>query len=259
MEHDTFFKMSGVFAVPGEYEKDGKKYIKTAEELKDAAQRFPILPITFGHTNSSEPPSPKFQIGTMKQKWSATQNKALAKYWFDKKKMPEVLRSRALEGKGIPISAWLLSDTIDDDGTLHGMAYSHVAALDEESEDPVCPLTECGAFIVAESETSSRLIFIERLEDAEPKQPEPEPEAAPAEEEPTTVEEPEVEQPKTETPVEQKLAEPDEQVQPEEQAPPEPEIIIPPDVPVVQKPFTVDSEGNYVFVLDAHKQQEKTK
>jgi len=226
MENDTFMKMTGVLAVPGEYEKDGKVYIKTAAELKDAAERFPILPITFGHTTSSEPPSPAQQIGTVSQKWSEKEQKVIASFWFDKKKLPETLRSRALDGKKIPISAWYLADSMDEDGTLHGLAYSHVAAL--EGEDPVCPLDKCGAFVVAESKTSQRLKFTERLEDLDAT-PTPQQEEAPVEstpEEPDEAPEVEVsEAPKTEPSVVQKQTEPD---VPE----PAPEVQLEPETPI---------------------------
>jgi len=258
-ENDTFLKMRGVFAVPGIYEKNGVRYVKTAEELKDAAERYPILPITFGHTNTSEPPPPSAQIGTMKQSWSEAQQKAIAEFWFDKKKMPEVLRSRAYNAERLPLSAWFLADSKDEEDALHGIAYSHVAML--EGEDPVCPLTECGAFVVAESKTSSRQVFVERLQDLEPAQEdkEQEPEVAP---EPTPdVAAVEEEAPKTEPPAEENLAESDAQEQVHEVVL-EPETIIPAEVSQVEvqknRPFDV-VDGKYVFVPQIFKQQQEKK
>ena len=253
-------KMKGVLAVPGEYEKDGKKYIKTAEELKKAAERFPILPLTYGHTEDSLPPTEAQQIGTVSQKWSKDKNAVVSDFWFFEEKMPAALRKKYDSGEKIPISAWYLADTIDEDGTLHGMSYSHVAAL--EGEDPICPIEQCGAFVVAESK--GRLRFIEHTTDleAEPtKEAEKQAEAPVETTDETIIVDNDVplvepEQPKTEPPVEQKPKEADEV--PEVEVPLEPEVIIPPAVPVAQKPFSM-VDGNYVFVPDIFKQKQEKK
>jgi len=246
-------RMRGVLAVPGEYEKDGKKYIKTAEELKKSAIRFPILPLTYGHTQDGLPPTEAAQIGTVSQKWNEEQQRILSEFWFDEEKMPATLRSKYDNGDKIPISTWYLADSIDEDGTLHGMSYSHVAAL--EGEDPVCPIDQCGAFVVAESK--GRLRFIEHAADLEPSEPkvvEKEAEAPLEEAEPATAVEAEPEQPKTEPPVEQKPTEAD--AEPEIEVPLEPEVIIPISAPVGQKPFVM-VDGNYVFTPDAFKQKQE--
>jgi len=251
-------RMKGVLAVPGEYEKDGKKYIKTAEELKKSAIRFPILPLTYGHTQDGLPPTEAAQIGTVSQKWNEEQQRILSEFWFDEEKMPTALRSKINDGHKIPISTWYLADSIDEDGTLHGMSYSHVAAL--EGEDPVCPIDQCGAFVVAESK--GRLRFIEHAADLEPSEPKVEKEAeAPLEEVETPVPdvepvEADPEEPKTDTPVEQKPTETD--AEPEIEVPLEPEVIIPTAVPVVQKPFDI-IDGNYVFTPDIFKQKQQEK
>ena len=243
-------KMKGVLAVPGEYTKDGKTYIKTAEELKDAAQRFPIVPLTYGHTTSSEPPPRAAQIGTVSQKWNEEQQKVLAEFWYHEEKVPDVLRSQIDNGEKIPISAWYLADSIDEDGTLHGMSYSHVGVMD--GEDPVCPITECGAFVVAESQ--GRLAFVEHATDLEPekeKEAAPEPEPTPDE----VVEEVQ-EEPKPE-PAEQKPEVEDEPAQ-EEEVILEPETVIPTELPPSQgsKQFEVE-DGVYRFVLPAYKQKQE--
>lgn len=250
-------KMKGVLAVPGEYEKDGKKYIKTAAELKKAAERFPILPLTYGHTQDSLPPTEDQQIGTVSQKWNEEKQKVLSDYWFWEEKMPAALRSKYDSGERIPSSTWLLADSIDEDGTLRGIGYSHVAALD--GEDPVCPIDQCGAFVAAESK--GRLVFIEQVEDLEPSRPKKEEEAPLEEADPPVpdeepVEEAEPEEPKPEVPVEQKPKETDEVL--EEEVPLEPEVIIPTAVPVVQKPFEI-IDGNYVFTPDVFKQKQEKK
>lgn len=248
-------KMRGVLAVPGTYEKDGKTYIKTAEELRKSAERFPILPLTFGHTQNSEPPTEAQQIGTVSQKWSEEQQRVISEFWFHEEKMPDVLRSHIQNGEKIPISAWYLADSVDEDGTLHGMSYSHVAVL--EGEDPVCPIEQCGAFVVAES--NGRLRFVEHTADLDtaPK-PTKEPEAAPA---PTPdVEKVEDETPKTEQPAEGKPEVSFEQT-PKEEVVLEPAIIIPAEVPrqMGKNPLFDVIDGKYVFVPQTFRQQQEKK
>ena len=251
-------RMKGVLAVPGAYEKDGKTYIKTAEELKKSAIRFPVIPLTYGHTQDSLPPTEAAQIGTVSQKWNEEQQRVVSEFWIDETVIPEALRLKINDGQKIPISAWYLADSIDEDGTLHGMSYSHVAVL--EGEDPVCPIDQCGAFVVAESK--GRLRFIEHTTDLDPSPPtkaaEKEPEVALEETEaPVPDVEPvevEPEQPKPDSPVEQKPAVADE-VQ-EAEVPLEPELVIPSSAPTVQKPFEL-IDGVYSFVPDVFKQKEK--
>ena len=256
-------RMKGVLAVPGAYEKDGKTYIKTAEELKKSAIRFPVIPLTYGHTQDSLPPTEAAQIGTVSQKWNEEQQRVVSEFWIDETVIPEALRLKINDGQKIPISAWYLADSIDEDGTLHGMSYSHIAVL--EGEDPICPIDQCGAFVVAESK--GRLRFIEHTTDLEPSPPKTakkEPEVAPVETEApvpdveTAAVEVEPEEPKPDTPVEQKPAEADEEQVAEEEVPLVPDVVIPATVSVVQKPFRM-VDGNYEFTPDVFKQKQEKK
>ncbi len=245
-------KMKGVLAVPGTFTRGDETYIKTAEELKDAAERYPILPLTFGHTKDHLPPTRAEQIGTVSQKWNEREQRVESEFWFHDEKVPDALRSLIDSGGKIPISAMYLVDSIDEDGTQHGMSYSHVAVLD--SEDPVCPLSECGAFVRVESQTNGRHIFFEHATDLTPAEKK-EPEAAPV---PTPDEvKVEPEQPKPVAPVEQKPKEPD--VAPvQEEVKLVPEVLIPAALATVKREFEV-IDGKYVFVPQAFKQQQEKK
>ena len=243
-------KMRGTLAVAGEHTKNDETYFKTAEELKQAAFRQPILKLTYGHVEGD--PTPEQQIGTVSQKWCEQEQKVLGEFWFHEEKIPEVLRQKLDNGERIPISADYEA-YIDEEGNQSGFNYTHVAVLD--SENPVCPLDTCGVF--------ERRVFSEQLDDLEP-QAEKEPEVAPVEAEAPVpdvepVVEAEPEEPKTEAPVEQKPEEPVEQA-PKEEVRLEPEVVIPIETAAseVQKPFEI-VDGNYVFVPDVFKQQEKKK
>ena len=251
-------KMKGVVAVPGQYKYGDVIEVKTAEELKDAAQRNPIIPLTFGHTVDGLPPTASMQIGTLSQKWSEEQQKVLGDFWFYEEKIPASLRKKIDNGERLPISAGLLLDSVDEDGTQRGISYTHMAIL--EGEDPKCPLGTCGVNVRVESERIVRLEQTAELTtpppppEAEKKETEATPEAA----EPVTTEEAAPEPPKPEVPVEQKPKEADVVPVVEEEVPLEPEIIIPPSVPVVQKAFEV-IDGKYVFVPDIFKQKQEKK
>ena len=244
-------KRKGTLAVPGEHTKGEDTYMKTAEELKEAAFRQPILKLTYGHVEGD--PTPEQQIGTVSQKWSEEYQKVLGEFWFHEEKIPEALRTKLDNGEHIAISADY-DALVDEKNHQSGINYTHVAVLD--GENPVCPIEKCGVF--------ERFPFTEQLDDLEPPEPkaEKEPEVAPPEEE-TVVpdvepEEPEAEEPKPETPVEQKPEEPDEQA-PEEEVRLEPEVVIPIESAVVQKGPGEYIDGNYVFVPEIFKQQEKKK
>ena len=240
-------KMRGILAVPGQHTRGEQTYIKTKEELQDAAQRFPIIPLTYGHIMEGEEVKPETQIGTVSQKCSDSKNAVVCEFWFHEEKIPEVLKKKLDNGERIPISAGY-SAYVDEEGNQSGLSYTHVAVLDEET--PVCPVEKCGVF--------ERQFFIEQIEEIEPKAAEKEPEVAP--EETPLVEEPVVEEePKPEPPVEQKPKEPDEQAPPiKEEVRLEPEVMIPVETPSVQKPFEL-IDGIYSFVPEVFKQQEKKK
>lgn len=236
-------KMKGTLAVPGEHTKGEETYIKTADALKEATLRYPILPLTYGHINHY-PPTPQEQIGTVSQKWCDKEQKVIGEFWLHEEKIPEVLRKRIDNGEKISISADYEAD-IDENKNQTGISYTHVAVLDGEA--PVCPLEKCGIF--------ERMPFSETQEITPvEKQPEKEPEVAP--EEVQVEPEPVPEAPKPEEPAEQKPEDTSEPVVQEEEVRLEPEVIIPASAPVQQKLFAV-VDGNYVFVPEIFRQKEK--
>jgi hypothetical protein len=230
-------KRKGVLARPGEYTKNGETYRKTEEELRDAAQRFPIIPLTYGHIEDGKIPTPEQQIGTVKQTWKQYDgaNHIEGEFWFFEEKIPEALRTKFDNGEPIPISAGY--DASIEDGILKGISYTHVAVLGDDKE-PVCPTS--GGHLVRS--------LLEQLDDLEAPEPKAEKEEeAPLEEQETPVkitkiqtvgETPlgvdgvideeilEPEEPKTEEPVVQKPKEPVEE-EPEEEIRLEPETVIP--------------------------------
>jgi len=199
-------------------------------------------------------PTPEEQIGTVSQKWCEKEQKVIGEFWFHEEKIPEALRKKLDNGEHIPISADY-DAYVDEEGNQSGFSYTHVAVLD--GENPVCPIEKCGVF--------ERLPFSEQLDDLappEPKQDEKAPEVAPVEAEAVVPDvepvEAETEEPKPDTPATENLEEASEPVQEEEEVRLEPEVIIPASAPVVQKAFEM-IDGNYVFVPEVFKQQEKNK
>ena len=239
-------KRKGTLAVPGEHTKGEDTYIKTAEELKEAAFRQPILKLTYGHVEGD--PTPEQQIGTVSQKWSDEFQKVLGEFWFHDEKIPEALKQKLDNGEHISISADY-NALVDEKNNQSDLNYTHVAVLDGET--PVCPIEKCGVY--------DRVLFSESGDITPPEEPkaEKEPEVAPEPEPvPDEVTEPAPEETKPETPVEQKPEEPSEQ-EPEEEIRLEPEIVIPIESAVVQKGPGEFIDGNYVF--EVFKQQEKKK
>ena len=240
-------KRKGTLAVPGEHTKGETTYMKTAEELKEAAFRQPILKLTYGHVEGD--PTPEQQIGTVSQKWSEEYQKVLGEFWFNDKVIPETLRTRLDSGERIEISADY-DALIDEHNNQSSLNYTHIAVLD--GDNPVCPIEKCGIF--------ERLPFSESG-DITPPEPEAEKEpeeAAEPEPVPDEVTEPEPEETEPEPPAVEKTEEPVEQA-PEEEVRVEPEVVIPIESAVVQKGPGEFVDDNYVFVHEIFKQQEKKK
>lgn len=258
-------KMGGVVAVPGEFSYGDRTERKTVEELKEAAFRHPIVPLSYGHTVDGLQPPASMQIGTVSQKWSTDHNAVMGEFWLHEEKIPDVLRKKIDNGEKIPISAGLILESVDEDGTQRGIGYTHIAVLD--GEDPKCPLGVCGMNVRLESD---RLVRLDKSTEITPPEPkaEKEPEVAPEEVEEITERvkkedktpfgdvptEPEETEP--ETPVVQKPEEPSEQAE-EEEVRLEPEVVIPTESVVVQKGPGEFVDDNYVF--ESFKQKEKTK
>jgi len=233
-------KRKGVVAVPGEYKYGDLVEIKIAEELKDAAERYPMVPLTMGHPSFILPKASE-SIGVLKQKWNAVKQRVDGEFWFHEDKISEDLMRR-LKTEAIPISAGILLDDVDADGTQHGMVWGHMAVLD--GENPVCPLSTCGINIRMES-MPDKLIRYEQATNLEvPEEPKVAPEEVKV---PDVVVEPEAEIPKTEEPavvnIEEEVVEPI-----EEEVKLVPEVIIPVGE-TVSKKWKVGPDGWISFTL----------
>ena len=244
-------KRKGVVAVPGEYKYGDVTEIKTAEELKLAAERQPIIMLTRGHPIDGIP-SAKDVIGTVSQKWDAKTERVLGEFWFHDEKISDNIRNKLENYEPVAISGGILIDDVID-GVQKGIVYTHMAIL--EDEDPKCPLGTCGINIRTESNPNKNVRYEQKTDLEAPEEPE-----AAQEPEPTTeldeveVEEPEPEEPKTEEPA---VENPEEDVvEPvEEEVKLVPEVEIPVGRPVVPKEWETDESGWITFY--PHKNTEK--
>lgn len=141
-------KRKGILARPGEYTyKDRGTELKTYEELKAAAQRQPILTLTYGHPADGVPRAKDF-IGTVTQKPNDKKQVIEGDFWFYDETPPEILE-RIVNDWPTPISAGFTVDTVED-AAQKGISYTHVAII-RDSADPKCPLDKCGVNVRMES------------------------------------------------------------------------------------------------------------
>jgi len=244
-------KRKGIVAAPGIYKYGELSEIKTAEELKDAAERHPFVSLTLGHPIDGWPMA-KEEIGTLHQKWNEKYNRVDGDFWFHDEKIPDKLKKKLENNEPIPISAGYLIDSVDTDGTQHGMVWTHMAIL--EGEDPKCPLGTCGINIRMES-NPNRIVRYDQSTNLEvpDKDESIEEEVKPDEvktetkiEELKTEEAPAEHKPETAEPAEHKPEEV--KTEPvEEEVKLVPEVIIPTDTVAVHREYDV-VDGAYVFV-----------
>jgi hypothetical protein len=140
-------KRKGILARPGTYRYGDKEEIKTAEELKRAAERQPIIALTLGHPAGGIPKASDF-IGTVNQKWNEQRQRVDAEFWFYDE-VPEEVRSRIVNEWPTPISAGFTVESVEND-VQKGIFYTHVAVL-RDRDDPKCPLGQCGINVRMES------------------------------------------------------------------------------------------------------------
>ena len=141
-------KRKGIIARPGEYTyKDKGTEVKTAEELKAAVTRQPIIPLTFGHPADGIPRARDF-IGTVSQKWNEEKQYVEGDFWFYDETPPEIL-DKIVNGWPTKISTGFTVDSVED-ATQKGIFYTHVAIL-KDGDDPKCPLGQCGVNVRMES------------------------------------------------------------------------------------------------------------
>jgi hypothetical protein len=140
-------KRRGILARPGTYRYGDKEEVKTAEELKRAAERQPIIALTLGHPAGGIPKASDF-IGTVNQKWNEQRQRVDAEFWFYDE-VPDEVRTRIVNEWPTPISAGFTVESVEN-GTQKGIFYTHIAVL-KDSEDPKCPLGQCGINVRMES------------------------------------------------------------------------------------------------------------
>ncbi len=220
-------KRRGIFAVPGEFTYGDVTEIKTAEELKLAAERQPIIRLVMGHPVDNHPYA-RDVIGTVSQKWDEKNQRVNGDFWFYGDMIPDSIRDKLVNYQPIAVSAGIMLDDIVD-SVQKGISYTHMAVL--EDDDPECPLGTCGINIRMESKPNRIVRYEQSTELEAPKdvgksdEPELPTEDTEKVEEVITEEveetEPEPEESETE-PAEQKP----EEVEPE----PEEEVILVPEV-----------------------------
>lgn len=159
-------KKKGILAVPGEYKFGDRTEIKTAEELKLAAQRQPILTLTLGHPGGSLPSESDY-LGTVAQKWNEEKQRVDGDFWFYDEHIPPHIRERIANNEPVMISAGYTVDRVEE-GIQKGILYTHIAIVD--GGDPKCPLDKCGVNVRMES--NSNLRYEQEQEIDEPKETE---------------------------------------------------------------------------------------
>ena len=246
-------KRKGILAVPGEYKYGDIIEVKTAEELKLAAERQPMLSLTMGHPTQMA--SSIDVIGTVSQKWDEKNQRVNGEFWFHDDKISDELKQKLVNNVPVSISAGVgMEDVVE--GVQTGMYYDHIAILGDE--DPICPLGECGVNIRMESKTFNHYRYEQKTELDVPKQEEEVlPEAIPETISDEVVEEEIVpEKTEIETPAVHK---PEEEVEPEPVEKAEvklvPETIIPTDS-IVHKQYDVIN-GKIVFVPQIFQKEKK--
>jgi len=253
-------KRKGIVAVPGKYTYGDVTEIKTAEELRLAAERQPIIMMTMGHPVDGVPRAEDV-IGTVSQKWNTDKNCVTGDFWFHDEKIPDNIKQQLVNNQPVAISGGIMIDDIKD-GVQEGIVYTHMAILD--GEDPKCPLGTCGVNIRMESNPTQNRRLEQQSELDAPVEKEPEvahveevteETAEPVVEAEVETEETETEIPKTDKPAEdnpeEEVAVPDEK----EEVILEPEVEIPTDTPTVHKEYEVDESGMIRWIPQTYKKE----
>lgn len=144
----------GVLIRPGKYKYGDVVEVKTAAELKAAAERQPQIMLTLGHP-IGEPNVSDF-IGRVDQTWNEEKDMVEAEFSFYHEhweSIPEELQNKIVNYDPLSISAgFSMKEVVNDEQV--GILYSHVALLQSE-ENPICPLGECGINVRRESNEMS--------------------------------------------------------------------------------------------------------
>jgi hypothetical protein len=145
-------KKKGIIARTGEYKFGDITEVKTAEELKAAVERQPIVILTKGHPVGGIPRASDY-LGTVTQKWNEEKQRVDGDFWFYDEVLPPDIREKIVNDVPVSISAGYTVDSVED-GVQKGILYSHVAVLD--GEDPKCPLGQCGVNVRMEADSKIR-------------------------------------------------------------------------------------------------------
>ena len=167
--------IEGIFAEPGEFlygsGMGARTEIKSVEELKRAVEKYPTVPITWGHPKVTDEnplgePQDEDYIGTAYLVWNEKHQRAnVAKanfydeYWY---KIDPGIQRRIEENHPLATSAGLFVDE-SEDKVQRGIVIRYLAVL-RDGEDPVCPLGTCGLNIRRESKMSSRIRIEKKTE-----------------------------------------------------------------------------------------------
>lgn len=161
-------KRKGILARPGEYRFGDIVEVKTAEELKAAVERQPILTLTLGHPAGGIPKKSDY-IGTVAQKWNEEKQRVDGDFWFYDEYIPDAVRKKIVNLEPVSISAGYTVDSVED-GLQRGILYSHIAVLD--GENPKCPLDKCGVNVRMESDSDLRYEKEQEIDEPEESVPE---------------------------------------------------------------------------------------
>jgi len=149
-------KRKGILARPGKYRYGDHEEVKTAEELRAAAERQPIIVLTRGHPPNGIPTADRY-MGTVSQKWSDRENAVIGDFWFYEEYTPPYIREKIVNEEPVPISAGFTLEKVEN-GVQKGILYTHVAVLD--GENPVCPLGQCGVNVPVRAEAEEANIIM---------------------------------------------------------------------------------------------------
>lgn len=168
----------GILARPGPYKYKWGTEIKTFEELKKAFQRKQELTLTLGHPMNPDGtpriPNKEDYLGRIIPVINEEKQRIDGIFKFHDEewdKIPPKFQDMLVNDESVAISAGFPPPTMVN-GEQQDILYDHYALL-VNSENPICPLGECGINVRLESDKGE--IEIMRYEQAsETKDPEPE-------------------------------------------------------------------------------------
>ena len=250
-------KRRGIVATPGTYKYGENTEVKTAKELREAAERQPIIMLTKGHPVDGMP-SARDVIGTVSQKWNEQKQRVDGEFWFHDENTPDNIRENIVNMHPVSISPGFMIDRIGEHGEQEGIVYTHLAILDDE--DPRCPLGTCGVNIRMDSKDGPRMARFDQKTDLEPPaepakkegtpvaEHKPEPPSSTKEEAPLVAKEPVVDTAEVTAEPEPAVHKPEVAEQEQEEVPREPEVVIPASTTSRDNSGIVMVDGRYEYI-----------